>query len=136
MRLNRLRQDYTYCIGYIHFQLASSQEEINCRESKKRKGKRYGVISSLGTQQTKRVTLDADWSKITKKKRSYRTPGLSIPTYILFSNITLLLKFKFLCIDGSSYFKIILMLLKHGYPLFSKTHVLIESLWNQNTSWD
>lgn len=66
--------------------------------------------------------------KITKRKRSYRTPGLSIPTYILFSNITLLLKFKFLCIDGSSYFKIILMLLKHGYPLFSKTHVSIESL--------
>lgn len=45
--------------------------------------------------------------KITKK-RSYRTPGLSIPTYILFSNITLVKIQIFM--QRLSYFKIIILL--------------------------
>lgn len=63
--------------------------------------------------------------KITKK-RSYRTPGLSIPTYILFSNITLVKIQIFM--QRLSYFKIIILLfLIFGFFL-SKTHLLIDSL--------
>lgn len=64
--------------------------------------------------------------KITKK-RSYRTPGLSIPTYILFSNITLVKIQIFM--QRLSYFKIIILLfLIFGYSFLSKTHLLIDSL--------
>lgn len=77
----------------------------------------------------KRVMLDVDWLKIIKKKCSYWILGLFILIYILFLNIIFLLKFKFLCIDGLSYFKIIFMLLKYGYFFFLKIYVLIEFLW-------
>lgn len=65
--------------------------------------------------------------KKNNKKRSYRTPGLSIPTYILFSNITLVKIQIFM--QRLSYFKIIILLfLIFGYSFLLKTHLLIDSL--------